>query len=304
MSQQHDGPTMTFTAGAALAQYRRVRMSTGKLAYAGAADTDCLGTLENPTFADGDEVAVRIRKVQGTSKMVANGAISQYAACYAAASGKIASSGSVLVGVTLEEATTDGDVVEVLESAAAVLGSVARSGGITQDDLQPYAIPLTEGRIWDAPMSPAATTATSDDLAVIVGTFLSTCPILKTSDGKATTVTQKVRYRWAVPIEYVAGQTLTLRLNCGMVTTVSDGTATVDAQVARAADPTVDICATAAQSINSLTAANKDFTLTPTSVVPGDILDIVLTIAITDSATGTAVYGSINTVTVLADVKG
>ena len=78
----------------------------------------------------------------------------------------------------------------------------------------------------------------------------------------------------------------------------------MDAQVARQAAPTVDICATNATTINSLTAANVDFTLTPTSVVPGDVLDVVLTVAYHDAASGTAVVGKINSIELLLDIKG
>lgn len=105
---------------------------------------------------------------------------------------------------------------------------------------------------------------------------------------------RQVGFEFRVPQNYVAGAPITLRLNAGMKTTVSDISATIDAEVYRAAAPTVDICATAATTINSLTAANKDFTITPTNVVPGEMLICVVTIAIVDSATGTAVIGKWN----------
>lgn len=164
----------------------------------------------------------------------------------------------------------------------------------------PCAIPFTTCRVWDAIQTVIPGTAASDDLAIINGTFLTSAPSIKSSDSKAATTTQKTRFLFPVPVNYVAGSALTLRLNAGMVTTVSDTSATIDAQVARVAAPTVDVCATAAQSINSLTAANKDFVITPTNVVAGDILDVVLTVAIVDGATATAVIGQINTATFIA----
>ncbi|MCK6483738.1 MAG: DUF2190 family protein [Phycisphaerae bacterium] len=304
MSQRVEGPTKTFTAGAALAQYRRVRLDSGKLAYAGASDSDGVGVLENATFADGDAAAVRLPSAEGTQKMVAAGAFSAGAGLYAAANGKVDDSGTVPVGIALEASGADGDIVEVLHAEAMPSFTLARSS-MTQEDLSPYPLQFEQAKVWDAPQTNIPGTPATDDLGLIDNTFLTGAPTIETGDLKAAgATTRKTRISWPVPPEYVAGQTITLRLNAGMKTTVADTSATIDAQVARRAAPNTDICATAAQSINSLTAANKDFTITPTNVVPGDILDIVLAIAVTDAATGTAVIGQLNSATILADIKG
>jgi predicted RecA/RadA family phage recombinase len=141
-----------------------------------------------------------------------------------------------------------------------------------QDDLQKYVVPFTDFRVWDAMATLPVTTAANDDLALINGTFLTSDPTIQGADAKTTTKTNKIGFFVQVPPEYVAGETAVLRISAGMTTTVANGTATVDAEVVRVGAPTVDICATAAQSINSLTAADKDFTLTPTNLVPGDLL--------------------------------
>jgi len=176
---------------------------------------------------------------------------------------------------------------------------------MVQEDLRPYPIPLTDAKVWDAPSTPLGATPANDDLGVIDNTFLTGAPTIETGDLKnAGATTRKCRFRVPVPANYVAGETLTLRVNAGMKTTVASASATVDAQVAESGDPTTDICATNAQSINSLDAADKDFTLTPTNVAPGDVLDVVLSVAVNDSGTGTAVIGKINSVSLLADTKG
>jgi hypothetical protein len=301
--QHVHAPTKAFTAGGALEQYRQVRLATGVLAYAGDSDTDALGFLDAPAFAAGDIVAVRLRTAEGTVIGIASEAISAGGTCYAAASGKVASTGTVVVGVAINAATANGDQIEILPAVNTAFGAVARTS-FTQDNLAPYPIDLTLGRVHDAVQTPLPASAANDDLAVIAGTFGTDAVGLQTIDFKAANTTAYARFRVAVPVEYVAGETITLRINGGMVTTVSDGTCTVDAQVYRAAAPTVDICATAAQTINSLTAGNDDFTLTPTNVVPGDILDIRLAIAGADTATGTAVIGRINSATLLLDIKG
>ena len=111
----------------------------------------------------------------------------------------------------------------------------------------------------------------------------------------------------ALPAEYDTGQTVTLRINGGMVTTVSDTTATVDVE-AHESDGEggvgSDLCATAAQSINNLSFAQKDFSITPTGLSAGDLLDVRIAVAVDDSATGTAVIGSIGSIALLCDVRG
>lgn len=198
--------------------------------------------------------------------------------------------------------TTTGTVLMFLDSRDATV-VLARSA-LVQQDLQPYPITFDAYRVWDAPQTVIPGTPANDDLGLIDNTFGAAAPTIETGDVKTTTVTRKTRFQFAVPVEYVAGQTITARINAGMKTTISDGTATVDVECVRQAAADTDICATAAQSINNLVAADKDFTITPTDVVPGDILDVVLSVAIADTATGTAVIGQINTVELLLDVKG
>lgn len=114
MSQFVETPTKTFTAGAAIAKYLRVKLSSGKLAASGATDDD-LGQIEDASFADLDVRSVRLRTAPGTCKMVAAGAITAGARVYQAASGKIDDTVTgKLVGTALEAATADGDVIEVL----------------------------------------------------------------------------------------------------------------------------------------------------------------------------------------------
>jgi len=151
-------------------------------------------------------------------------------------------------------------------------------------------------------------TAASDDLGLILGTQGTTDFSIQTSDAKATTVTQKARFRFWLPPEYEPAGTITLVAFAGMKTTASDGTATVDfsAYAKDEADGThgADLVTTAATSINSLTLGAKSFTITPTSRVNGDELSVLMTVAITDGATATAVLGFITKVYWLLQVRG
>ena len=294
---------VTLQANSALAAHLRVKFSSGKLVVASGAE-DELGTLAARTLAADEYVAVIPRGMPGVRYMVASEAISQFAQVYAAASGKIAATGTLTRGFALDAATADNNVIRVLYDQASLVGSVARSQ-LTEDALQSYAVPIPEFRTWDALSTALPVGAgTNDDLGIVTGTLGTDAPMLQTADAKVSTKTQYALIEFPIPPEYVDAGDLTLVLNAGMVTTVSDGTAVVDAQVYRQAAPTTDICATAEQSINSLTAADKSFTLTATNVVRGDLLIMRVKIAITDTATLTAVIGALKRVTLKMDVKG
>lgn len=140
MSQYVETPTKSFTAGGAIGQNLRVKTPSA-LALAGSTDQE-LGVAEAPAFASGDVIAVRLRTAQGTSKMVASEAITAGNPVYAAASGKIAASGTVLIGIALGAAAADNDVIEVLRrqensDAAAAGGTTAAAFLVDSDATTP-----------------------------------------------------------------------------------------------------------------------------------------------------------------------
>lgn len=175
------------------------------------------------------------------------------------------------------------------------------------DSALPFVVPLTDLRVWDAFQTDLPGTAASDDLALIGGTFGTNTPMVKTSDAKNTSVTQRARCMVRLPAEYKAAGNVVLRLHAGMQTTVANGTATVDVEAYESNKEGglgSDLCATSATTINSLTLADKDFTITAAGLAAGDWLDVRVTIAITDSATGTAVTGAIGNISLLCDCQG
>lgn len=169
-------------------------------------------------------------------------------------------------------------------------------------------IPLEDVRVWDAYQTNLPTTAAADDLGFITGTFGTDAVVLQTSDSKNTTVTQRARFYFRLPENYVAGQAISVAAWAGMRTTVASSSATIDFEVYLKNDSTglvgSDLVTTSATTINSLTAANKEFVVTPTGINPGDELDCRVTIAITDVATATAVIGRIMKLYMLLAVKG
>jgi hypothetical protein len=185
--------------------------------------------------------------------------------------------------------------------------ATARSA-IAQDPNAKYVVPWGDFRVFDAYQTLLPGTPLTDDLGLVGGTAGSASPSLQTEDLKTAGATSnKARFMFQLPPEYDAGETVTLRVHAGMLTTVSDTTATVDASVYKSdkeAGAGADICATAATTINSLTLADVDFTITPTTLAAGDWLDVVLTTAINDAATGAAVKGVLGEVAFLLDVRG
>lgn len=111
-----EGRHRTFQASAAIAKHLRVTFSSGKLAAAGLAVND-LGTIDYAALAANEYVPVNLRTLQGTEFVVVDGAVSQGAVVYTAASGKVSStaaSTSYKRGIALEAATADGDIIEIL----------------------------------------------------------------------------------------------------------------------------------------------------------------------------------------------
>jgi len=176
-------------------------------------------------------------------------------------------------------------------------------------ELQQFPIPLTDFRVWDDMAALLPSAGATDDLGMIEGTFGSATPSLRTEDLKAAGATNnRARVLVQLPWEYVAAQTVTLRFKAGMITTAADTSATLDCEVYKLQDDPddaigSDLVTTAATSIDSTTFADIDFTVTVTNLSPGDILDVRITTAVNDAATGTAVIAGITSAKLLCDVR-
>lgn len=111
-------PIASLPIDTALAPYLRVKMSGGYLALAGVSDKE-IGTLKSRAIVSGigaaDVGSVVVPNAEGTVKMVASEAVTQYADVYGAASGKVgATVNNNYIGMALTAATADGDEIEVL----------------------------------------------------------------------------------------------------------------------------------------------------------------------------------------------
>lgn len=187
--------------------------------------------------------------------------------------------------------------------------AVAKANILALAELQPFPIPLTNFRVWDAMQTNLPGTPATDDLALIGGTFATGTPSIRTEDLKALGATNKrARFLVQLPWEYVAGESITLRFKAGMITTVAGASATLDCEAYKLQDDPdnaigSDRVTTAATTMNSLVFSDIDFVLTPTGLSPGDILDVRITMAINDGAAVTAVIGGLTSCKLLCDVR-
>lgn len=176
------------------------------------------------------------------------------------------------------------------------------------DSLAIFPVDLAVLRVHDAFQTTLPGTSAADDLGVYGGTFGTSSPSIKTYDVKALGALS-IRARWVqeLPAEYEAAATVNIRCRGGMVTTIADVSCTVDIEAYRLDEDGAvgsDLCAIAAQSINSLAKANKDFTITATTLGPSDRLDVRVTVAVNDAATATAVIAELSRIALMCDIRG
>lgn len=215
--------------------------------------------------------------------------------------------GDLIVTGNISSVSLSVDSFGITNNDVGANAEIARTK-LEQNTLQPYPIPLTAFHVWDAMQTNLPGTSATDDLGLITGTFGTGAVMIQTSDLKtAGSTTRYARVLREIAVEYDAAETAVLRIKCGMITHIADVTATVDIECYRMDDAGgigSDLCATAAQSMNSLTFANKDFTLTTATLNPGDTLDIRIAVAVNDAASGTAVIAALSRIALLLDIRG
>jgi len=121
---------ITLTTGAAVSQKRLVQLSTGTAIH-NVATTKPIGVADYAA-ASGDNVAVNLLSGEQTIEITAAGAISLDADVYAAAAGKVQAlptdgGNYIKIGVAMEAATADGDIIEILPYAVSEEVQVAET---------------------------------------------------------------------------------------------------------------------------------------------------------------------------------
>lgn len=179
---------------------------------------------------------------------------------------------------------------------------------LLQENLKAYAIPLENLRVFDAYQTLLGSAA-ADDLGITAGAFGTGCPYLTAGDCKTLgATTRRARVKLTIPLEYVTGETIRINASAGMLTTIADTSCVLDVEVYKSARTTLksgsDLVQTAATTMNSLTFAEVPFELDPSTLSPGDVLDIRISITCTDAASVGAVTPAIAELELLCDIKG
>lgn len=155
---------------------------------------------------------------------------------------------------------------------------------------------------------PLTATASGSDLGYTAGTYATSNQYVQAGDVKTLTGSRLARFTARLPDNYVAGQPVSLRFAAGMLTTVAATSCTILAAAYKVGRDSLvsggNLVTTGATTINSLTFGDKDFVLTPTGLNPGDVLDVLVTIAYADAATGTVVRPVVAAADVVCSIKG
>ena len=172
---------------------------------------------------------------------------------------------------------------------------------ITQQDAQAYTVPVYSLRAADGNVLGIADTEDSGDhyLSYSAGVWK-----LMGNSPNSDTQTDVSSFQFYLPPEYVASETVTIRINAEYTSAGDTNTVDLNVYEINVTDATKgsDICATDAITLTATDAA-CDFTVTDAGLAPGDLLCVVVTTVFEDD-NGTTGEAEINSVQVLLDIQG
>ncbi len=289
---------------AALDPYLRYKMTAGFLALAGSSE-DEVGTLANRVFATDSVGTIIPREKAGVRKAVASKSIAQYATVYAAASGQISDSGTLIRGMALEAASGAGSQIRVLWALASLTGNPARAN-LGTDSLAVHYLRLTD-MLTHATMvalgSAAGTPA--GDCGLTPGTAGTNSPLIKGEAASGNSKSDAFRFLYPLPIDYVAGGSIKIRIRANMTGNVNTAQTVVAAAYLAGGDGTVgsNLVTTAAQTLTT-SMVDYDFVVTPSGLVAGNVLDVLVTLVANDTGGTSNKLAQVGQVAVLHDSQG
>jgi hypothetical protein len=304
MSIQAYKETFPCLADAAYVKGTRMKFAgdNSTVTVAGASDED-IGCLSERTLVSQNYRGTIIpRQTDDAIYMVASKAIAKNVKVYAAAAGQISDSGTIACGWSLEAASGAGGLIAVSRIPA-----MSGRSGLTTDAAAVYNVRLTElGVTATMALLGASAGTPAGAFGLTPGTFGSASPKLIGEAASGNAKSDTARFQSRLPVEYVAGGNVTVRVKA-RVTGLVQVAETIDVSGCYKSDGAAgigsDLCATAAQTLTA-TFANYDFTITPTTLNPGDLLDIQLTGALDDTGATNNKLIEIGAVQLLLDVKG
>jgi hypothetical protein len=157
-------------------------------------------------------------------------------------------------------------------------------------------ITLPEFKVWDAinlNLGATGGAPSDDDLGLVTGAFLTDTPAISSGDCATLTKSRKARFQIQLPQDYIAGTEVQVAL-VQSLTHAADTSATLDVEACKTAAPATDLCTTAAININTAGTDNwRYFTLDGTGLIPGNTIDCVVTLALSDGAGGFVITATI-----------
>jgi len=178
---------------------------------------------------------------------------------------------------------------------------------MVQEDLVLYTIPIRAWRKTAGSMAVLPSAGDGTDLATSGGTHGAGSPVLKSSIVDLSTVVEKARTQFILPVEYISGGAVLFRIRVKMPNAADPGATTIDLECYKSDNEGgvgADICATGLQTYNT-SYANYDFVITPTGLVAGDRLDLEITNSINDNNGGAGDQQTLISLTqLLLSVKG
>lgn len=200
---------------------------------------------------------------------------------------------------TIPDAGGDGYFV-MSTTAQNTAGQLDRED-LSEDALQPYGIPANT--VMAADGEALSISETAGDLFLHVGTNFFQ---LRGEEANNETEESIGYFQFVLPPEYVAAGSVTIRLRCKLEGAGTDNSSDIDIEVYEQADGAVgsDLCETAAQTFDAKsTYYNKDFVVTATGLVAGDILNVKIIPNVVESASSALAWYS-DPPKVLLDIKG
>jgi hypothetical protein len=134
-----------------------------------------------------------------------------------------------------------------------------------------------------------------------LGVADTSAALLTATTDNGVSVTETAAFEFAVPAGYTAGDTITVRIRAkisALPTVASSNTVDITAKLRGDAGLGSDICTTAAQ-VTTTSMANYDFVVTPTGIVAGDVIEVVMTLAANDTGGTTNGIHTVSKIAVL-----
>jgi hypothetical protein len=187
-------------------------------------------------------------------------------------------------------------------TAPTITGAAIARTNLAEDALQAYGIPINRIMAADGAALPVSESAGDHFLSLGTNTIN-----LEGEESQNETEASASYFQFILPPEYVAAGDVKIRIRCELKGDGTNNGSTVDISAYEQADGAVgsDICATAAATFAATkTWYDKDFTITATNLVAGDVINVKLTSSVIESANASPLAFFAEPPKVLLDIKG